>query len=114
MQYKLRDYQETCVQKGVEVLTSNKPSKSIIVAPTAAGKALIISAIAKELNGLVLVLQPSKELLTQNYKHYTSYGLEASIYSASLGRKELDKSVIFATIGSVIKDVETLRKKGLK
>lgn len=114
MQYKLRDYQETCVQKGVEVLTSNKPCKSIIVAPTAAGKALIISAIAKELNGIVLVLQPSKELLTQNYKHYTSYGLEASIYSASLGKKELDKSVIFATIGSVIKDAETLRKKGLK
>lgn len=114
MQYKLRDYQEKCVEKGVEVLTSNKPCKSIIIAPTGSGKALIISNIAKKLDSSVVVIQPSKELLTQNYKHYTSYGLEASIYSASLGKKELDKSVIFATIGSIIKDAEILREKGLK
>lgn len=114
MNYILRDYQEECVKKGLEVLTSKKSCASIIVAPTSAGKALILGTIAKNLNELVVVLQPSKELLTQNYKHYTSYGLEASIYSASLGKKELDKGVVFGTIGSIIKDAEMLRQKGLR
>ena len=63
MQYKLRPYQETCVQKGIEVLTSKKPCMSIIVAPTAAGKSIIISELAKRLNDFVVVLQPNKELL---------------------------------------------------
>jgi DNA repair protein RadD len=114
MQYKLRPYQEDCVQKGIEVLTSKKPCMSIIVAPTAAGKSIIISELAKRLNDFVVVLQPNKELLEQNYAKYISYGLEASIYSASLKRKELDHQVIFATIGSIVKDAKSLREKGLK
>ena len=114
MQYKLRPYQEECVQKGIEVLTSKKPCMSIIVAPTASGKSLIISDLAKRLNNFIVVLQPNKELLEQNYAKYTSYGLEASIYSASLKRKEIDHQVIFATIGSIIKDAKSLREKGLK
>jgi DNA repair protein RadD len=114
MNYKLREYQEECVQKGIEILTSSKTTASLIVAPTGSGKSLIISELAKRLNSLTVVLQPSKELLEQNYAKYISYGLEASIYSASLGKKELDKQVIFATIGSIIKDAKILREKGLK
>jgi DNA repair protein RadD len=46
------------------------------------------------------VLQPSVELLDQNYEKFKSYGNEATIYSASKGVKEIS-SVTFATIGSV-------------
>jgi DNA repair protein RadD len=70
------------------------------VAPTGAGKSLIIADIARQLDGKVMVLQPSKELLEQNYTKLSSYDIEASIYSASLKSKEVGQ-ITFATIGSV-------------
>ena len=37
MQYKLRDYQEECVQVGLEVLNGKKGRKAVLIAPTSAG-----------------------------------------------------------------------------
>lgn len=97
----LRDYQKDAVEKGLEFFRDKKSKKpSIIVAPTGAGKSLIVANIAKELTDPVLVLQPSKELLEQNYNKYISYGETASIFSASFGKKEISH-VTFATIGSI-------------
>ena len=65
------------------------------------GKSLIIADIASRLNGYVLVFQPSKEILEQNYRKLCSYGvLDCSVYSASMGRKDVSR-ITFATIGSV-------------
>lgn len=76
-------------------------SRPIIVAPTGAGKSIYIADVANRLTDGILVLQPSKELLEQNYSKYIAYGGRASIYSASAGKKEVGH-VTFATIGSVV------------
>lgn len=73
------------------------------------GKSVVIANIAKELQGNTVVFQPSKEILEQNYAKFTSYGYRASIYSASLGQRHLDK-VTFATIGSVAKKPHIFRE----
>ena len=58
--------------------------------PTGSGKSIIIAKIVKELTGKVLILQPSIELLTQNYQKYENVikdhpELEqASVYSAGV------------------------------
>ncbi len=100
----LRPYQQKAVDAGIAFLNS-KPANSkakdngVIVAPTAAGKSHMIAAIAKAV-GKVVVLQPSKELLAQNFGKYVADGCEASIYSASLKEKNVGH-VTFATIGSI-------------
>lgn len=100
----LRPYQQKAVEAGIAFLNS-KPANSkakdngIIVAPTAAGKSHMIAAIAKQV-GRVVVLQPSKELLVQNYGKYIADGCQASVYSASLKEKNVGE-VTFATIGSI-------------
>lgn len=100
--YELRDYQKRAVNKCVEYLKDKtKKEHGIAVLPTGSGKSLVISGIVNELDGKVLVLQPSKEILEQNFAKYISYGNSASIYSASVGQKEVG-DVTFATIGSII------------
>ncbi|MCK9576945.1 MAG: DEAD/DEAH box helicase [Clostridia bacterium] len=105
MKYILRDYQKDAVQIGIDFFKQKKPKPGLIVAACASGKSLIIANIAKELNENVLILQPSIELLKQNYEKYISYGNVASIYSAGGGSKEIGK-VTFATLGSVKNSME--------
>lgn len=107
--YKLRDYQSISVSKGLSVLNSTKAKRELLVLPTGAGKSIVIAEIVKQLNGPVVILQPSKELLEQNYKKFINVGGEATIYSASAGVKEISK-VTFATIGSVKKAVDELKR----
>lgn len=80
----------------------------IIVIPTGAGKSLCIAAIVKELGEPTVIFQPSREILEQNYDKLLSYGYSASIYSASLGRKEIS-NITFATIGSAINNWNAFR-----
>jgi len=104
--YKLRPYQEEAVKAGVEFMNSNLNEGAIIVAPTASGKSLIIANIARQLDGNILILQPSKELLEQNYEKMLAYGeTDIGIYSASMGRKDIGK-ITFATVGSIYKKKE--------
>ena len=109
---KLRENQVEPVAIGVEFFRTKNMKPSIIVAPTAFGKSIVIAAIAKELNEKLLVLQPSKELLEQNYNKFVTLGGEASIYSASMGSKELG-DVTYATIGSIIKIAGRFRELGV-
>ena len=102
MEYKLRDYQQTAVDRAVAFFRSKDSYNGMIVLPTGSGKSLVIAAIVKELDEPCLIFQPSKEILEQNYDKLCSYGggLGVGIYSASAGRKELCR-VTYATIGSV-------------
>lgn len=109
---KLRENQIEPVAIGVEFFKTKNMKPSIIVAPTAFGKSIVIAAIAKELGEKLLVLQPSKELLEQNYNKFITLGGEASIYSASMGSKELG-DVTYATIGSIIKIAGKFRELGV-
>lgn len=117
-----RNYQETAIKEGLEYflspLKATDKVKPILVLPTAAGKSIIVANIALGLDADVVVFQPSRELLLQNYAKYIAYGGEASLFSTSLKTcvrnkkpmteingelvpcKEVGK-VTFATIGSV-------------
>lgn len=76
------------------------------------GKSLIIADIAYRLGGNILILQPSAEILQQNYEKMQSYGVEdIAIYSASCGSKDIAR-ITFATIGSIIRHKEDFVKFG--
>lgn len=108
----LREYQQDMVDSAVNFFKSKKPVPSIIVAPTAAGKSIVIAKIAKELNEKILVVQPSKELLEQNYNKFINLGGTASIYSASFGEKEIGL-VTYATIGSIVTVAHRFKELGI-
>lgn len=100
----LRQNQVEPVSKAIEFFQQDNPNPSLIVLPTAWGKSILTAFVAKECNDKLIVLQPSKELLEQNYLKYCTlcndFGSEAGIYSASFGRKEI-MPITYATIGSI-------------
>jgi DNA repair protein RadD len=100
MGFQPRPYQVDAINAGTNFFHSEGKGNGLLICPTGSGKSLIIANIGKELEGKTVVLQPSKEILVQNYDKFLSYGERASIYSASVGMKYLDK-VTFATIGSI-------------
>lgn len=97
--FQLRYYQ----QDAVNTFLNNHTNNGIIVCPTGCGKSLIISALANSFQEYnVLILQPNKEILEQNFEKYQHYANNAGIYSASLGKKDL-RQVTFATISTITK-----------
>ena len=95
-----RKYQNKAVDDIVRCIDNYK-KPSLAVLPTAAGKSLIISQAIRAANDIsTLVIQPSKELLKQNYAKFVKIGGKASIYSASAKSKEVGK-ITFATPGSI-------------
>jgi DNA repair protein RadD len=109
--YKLRNYQDDSVITGVEILSSTKARRELLVLPTGAGKSIVIAKIVEQIKEPVIILQPSKELLEQNYDKFINVGGKASIYSASAGIKEIGH-VTFATIGSIKKEITKLKALG--
>ncbi len=95
----LRDYQVDAVNDCIKWLDDYE-GPGIAILPTAAGKSYVIAALANHY-GKVLVLQPSKELLEQNFSKYQLYNDNAKIFSASMGKKEIGE-VTFATLGSIV------------
>lgn len=100
MGFQLRPYQADSITIGVEFLQSKSNDNAVIILPTGAGKSIVIANLVAPLEGKTIILQPSKEILEQNHEKYSKYG-KASIYSASVGEKRIDR-VTFCTIGSVI------------
>lgn len=100
----LRENQSEPIQKAIDFFNEKKPKPSLIVLPTAWGKSILTAFVARNCQDNLIVLQPSKELLEQNYMKYCSlcggFGLNADIYSASFGRKNIAQ-ITYATIGSI-------------
>jgi DNA repair protein RadD len=112
----LRKNQSEPIKKAVEFFKAKSPSPSLIILPTAWGKSILTAFTAKDTDGKLLVLQPSKELLEQNYKKYVSlceFEAQAGIYSASFGRKEINR-ITYATIGSIKNCGSLFKKLGFK
>ena len=107
MGYVLRDYQVQASDAAVRFFNNTKSDRNgILVLPTGAGKSILVADIASRLHQNVLVLQPSREILAQNYAKYKSYGMDnCSIYSASFNSKEISE-VTFATIGSIMAHID--------
>jgi DNA repair protein RadD len=98
--YKLRDYQQDAVNKVIKYFQVSR-SPAMIVLPTGAGKSLVIAELARIAHGRVLILAHVKELVEQNYEKYRSHGLDAGIFSASLGQKDFSQKAIFGSVQSV-------------
>ncbi len=99
--FTLRPYQKEAVDAGVDFFKSDSKKNKILILPTGAGKSVVIANILAPLEGKTIILQPSKEILEQNFAKYISSGYRASIYSASAGQKKVD-TITFCTIGSII------------
>lgn len=96
-------YQAECINASLNFLTDKKVmGNGLAICPTASGKSLIIANIAKGLDGMVVIFQPSKEILQQNFEKFLSYEGRGGIYSASAGIKHVDR-ITYVTIGSVAK-----------
>lgn len=112
----LRENQPEPINKAIQFFAEKKPKPSLIVLPTAWGKSILTAFVAKHSSDKLLVLQPSKELLEQNYNKYLalcedSVFSNASIYSASFGKKEISQ-ITYATIGSIKNLGETFKQMG--
>lgn len=107
MAFELRDYQKK-TEKSIIAFLKGKETKGIIVSPVATGKSIYTGLFAKYSNKPTLVLQPKKELLEQNYDKALKYGLEPTIYSHSLGKKE-NSNLVYATPLTVANNPEEFK-----
>lgn len=108
--YKLRDYQRKAVDASVAYMEREDSRNGVVVLPTGAGKSLVIAHIAYRLDAPLIVFQPNKEILAQNYAKMKEYDIpNVGIFSASFNKKEIDK-ITFATIGSVKTHKEYFRR----
>lgn len=108
MKLTLRKYQLEGVDAATHFFKSSKSRSALIVAPTGSGKSLYVANTCNNVDGKVLVLQPSKEILEQNYAKYTAYDGNAGVFSASVGRKDIDR-VTFATMGAVANNLDLFK-----
>ena len=103
--YKLRPYQTDSVKAVIHYFRKHT-TPAVIVLPTGAGKSLVIAELARIAKGRVLVLAHVKELVEQNHAKYESYGEKGAVFSAGLGRKETDQPVVFASVQSVVRNLD--------
>ncbi|MGR5320490.1 MULTISPECIES: DEAD/DEAH box helicase [Vibrio] len=108
--YILRPYQADSVKAVIHYFRKHS-TPAVIVLPTGAGKSLVIAELARLAKGRVLVLAHVKELVEQNHAKYEGYGLKGSIFSAGLGRKETDQQVVFASVQSVVRNLDSFKNQ---
>jgi len=100
----LRPYQQEAVSACVKYFRKHD-TPAVIVLPTGAGKSLVIAELAAIANRRVLVLAHVKELVEQNQQKFALYDLESSIFSAGLKQKDSTAKVVFASIQSVVRNL---------
>lgn len=111
---KLRDYQQEAVDS-IYRYFSQKSGNPLVVIPTAGGKALILSTFTKSAlearpDQRILILTHVKELIAQNHAEMLGLWPEApaGIYSAGLGKRDLDAKILFGGIQSLHKKAQAL------
>jgi len=103
----LRDYQTAAINGLYDYWSDGRGENPIIVAPTGAGKSLIIAKLIEDALGYpgtrILMLTHVKELLQQNADELVQMlpGVDLGFYSAGIGQKRLDRQVTFAGIQSI-------------
>ena len=110
----LRDYQRKAVNDiFLYMERTNYRKNPCVVAPTGSGKSVIIAMFLKEACQLFpdcqfLMITHQKELIEQDIDKLLKVepDLDIGVYSASLGRKELDHKITFASIQSLVRAEE--------
>lgn len=104
----LRDYQEAAIQAARDDFARGR-KRTLIVAPTGSGKAILsgkIAALAAP-KGRVLVLCSQSHLIKQNLEKFRAFSdIDAGIYCNSLNRKDTTNRVIFASRDSLGRNPE--------
>ncbi|MDQ2189555.1 MULTISPECIES: DEAD/DEAH box helicase [unclassified Vibrio] len=108
--YTLRPYQSDSVKAVIHYFRYHT-TPAVIVLPTGAGKSLVIAELARLAKGRVLVLAHVKELVEQNHAKYEGYGLQGAVFAAGLGRKETDQQVVFASVQSVVRNLDAFKNQ---
>jgi DNA repair protein RadD len=107
LKLQLRDYQQAAIDGLYDYWAAKRGDNPLIVAPTGAGKSLIIAKLIEDAMSFagtrVMVLTHVKELLEQNARELLENYPQAefAFYSASIGQKRLDQPITFAGIQSV-------------
>lgn len=106
----LRDYQARAIEMLYAWFEKNKSGHPVLNMPGGSGKSLVIASLAKDAlqnwpDTRILMLVHSKELILQNADKLRRLwpGAPLGIYSASVGKRQLDEPITYAGIGSVAK-----------
>ena len=104
----LRDYQQRSIDDLYTWFNKNHTGNPCLVLPTGSGKSHVVAYLCKDAlqnwpETRVLMLTHQKELIEQNAEKMRQHWPAAplGIYSASIGRRDLDEPITFAGIQSV-------------
>jgi DNA repair protein RadD len=107
---KLREYQSRALEMLYAWFEKNATGHPVLNMPGGSGKSVVIASLAKDAlqnwpDTRILMLVHSKELILQNADKLRKLwpGAPLGIYSASVGRRELEEAITYAGIGSVAK-----------
>ena len=114
----LRDYQRSAVD-AVFGWWARGNAHPLVVAPTGSGKSLMIAALCSEAVAMssdvrIVILAHRKELVAQNAAELAAEApdLDIGVYSAGVGRRELDRQVTFAGIQSIARKADRIGPVG--
>ncbi len=103
----LRSYQRAAVASIYDYFADNS-GHPIVVIPTAGGKSIVLSAFIQGVlrqwpDQRILVVTHVRELITQNHAEMMALWPQApaGIYSAGLGRRDINARILFAGIQSI-------------
>lgn len=111
----LRDYQSRALSMLYEWFEKNSTGHPVLNMPGGSGKSVVIASLAKDAlqnwpDTRILMLVHSKELILQNADKLRKLwpGAPLGIYSASVGKRQLDEPITYAGIASVAKRVQKI------
>jgi DNA repair protein RadD len=100
----LRNYQSEAIKAMVDDYLM--PGNSVVVLPQGSGKSVVIAELAKRINGNILILAPSIELVEQNTEKLVAVGIpreDIGEYLGSKNKHEVGKKYTIGIINSVYK-----------
>jgi DNA repair protein RadD len=108
----LRPYQIKALESVYKYWETKKGSNPCVICPTGSGKGIIIASLCKDIldrwpGTKIAIVTDSKELVQQDYDELKTHWPEApaGIYSAGIGKRDLDKLITVGGIQSIYKHI---------
>ncbi|QYC96669.1 DNA helicase [Stenotrophomonas phage BUCT627] len=116
---KLRHYQQDGIDSFINYFMNGGTGNPLMCFPTGTGKSVILAGCIREVlsrwaGTRILALVHVKELVGQNYRKFEQLcpDVHGGIYSAGLGEKQTEGTVIFGGVASVVKKMDDLMATG--